>query len=59
MGSSAAPEDIFAENQVTMSKSCMQSYKSALSWWYAEKRAVMDPKTETWISSFIKGYKKP
>ena len=52
------PRDVFAENQVTISKSCMQGYKSALSWWYAEKNVAMSPTLEKWIAAFIHGYKK-
>jgi hypothetical protein len=50
--------DTFAENQITISSSCMQSYKSALGWWYTEQRVVMNPGIAAWITQFIKGYKK-
>jgi hypothetical protein len=50
--------DIFASGEVTVSASCMQGYKSALIWWYAEKKLKLDQAQNDWIDNFIKGYKK-
>jgi len=50
--------DIFANNKITISVSCMQSYKSALLWWYTENKINIDPKINEWIDTFISGYKK-
>lgn len=53
-------DDIFADKKATISASCMQGYKSALSWLYAEEDAnpPMSPAFEKWIAGFIHGYKK-
>lgn len=55
-----AQDDIFADKKATISASCMQGYKSALSWLYAEQEAnpPMSPAFEKWITGFIHGYKK-
>lgn len=45
-------------NQATMSGMCMGGYKSALKWWYKENNVVMDAETDSWLDSFILGYKK-
>jgi hypothetical protein len=50
--------DIFAERMVTISESCMQGYKSALLWLYAESNVIMDKTTDFWLNNFIVGYKK-
>ena len=34
--------DIFANNKITISVPCMQSYK-ALLWWYTENKIILDP----------------
>ena len=51
-------QTIFAENKVTISHSCMQGYKSALVWYYAEKEVIMDKTLNQWCDSFVDGYKK-
>ena len=50
--------DEFAEESITISASNMQGYKSALLWYYKENGIVMDPSTNDWIDTFVKGYKK-
>jgi hypothetical protein len=50
--------DVFAVNKITMSHACMQGYKSALGWYYAEHGCRMDPDLDDWLDNFIKGYKK-
>ena len=53
------PQDVFAENQVTISHSCMQGYKSALQWYYWENgKLSIDSEISTWANKFIDGYKK-
>jgi len=51
-------EDVFCTNSKTVSSSCMQSYKSALSYWYSEKGEKMGEREEQWILQFVNGYKK-
>ena len=51
-------EDTFAENEVTISHSCMAGYKSALVWLYSEKRLKLGAELNSYIDDFIKGYKK-
>lgn len=57
----ADAEDSFivdeADNEITVSASCMQGYKSALMWWYRQKNVIMDPKVEQMLDDFIMGYK--
>lgn len=50
--------DIFAERQITISPSCMQGYKSALIWLYLEKDHPWPPDIDSWVQTFIRGYKK-
>ena len=50
--------DVFAVNKVTMSHACMQGYKSALGWYYAEHGCRLDSLLDDWLDNFIKGYKK-
>jgi len=50
--------DAFANNRATISHSCMQGYKSALVWHYAEKGQTLDPLLNSWCDNFINGYKK-
>ena len=53
------PIDVFAQKKVTISHSCMQGYKSALSWFYWENgKKVINAEMNEWISKFIHGYKK-
>ena len=54
----AVANDLFASAEVTVSASCMQGYKSALIWWYAEKKLKLEDPQNDWIDNFIKGYKK-
>ena len=54
----AGAVDLFASSEVTVSASCMQGYKSALIWWYAEKKMRLEQAQNDWIDNFIKGYKK-
>ena len=55
----AGAVDLFASSEVTVSASCMQGYKSALIWWYAEKKKMrLKQGQNDWIDNFIKGYKK-
>lgn len=48
----------FADDQRTISASCMGGYKSAIKWYYDTKGVRMDDDTDKWIDGFIKGYKK-
>lgn len=51
--------DVFANNKVTISHSCMQGYKSALQWYYWENgKLTIDNDTNMWANKFIEGYKK-
>ena len=50
--------DTFANNRATISHSCMQRYKSAIVWYYAEKGQTLDPLLNSWCDNFINGYKK-
>lgn len=50
--------DTFANNRATISHSCMQGYKSAIVWYYAEKGQTLDPLFNCWCDNFINGYKK-
>ena len=48
-------EDAFAENEVTISYSCMAGYKSALAWLYGEKRLKLGAELICYIDDFVKG----
>lgn len=50
--------DLFADNQQTISASCMQGYKSALLWWYAEQGESLNADDSQWIQDFVQGYVK-
>ena len=50
--------DIFAQNKVTVSVSCMQGYKSALKWLYKNRKYVFTADMNQWLDQFIQGYKK-
>ena len=43
--------DTFAKNRATISHSCMQGYKSAIVWYYAEKGQTLDPLLNSWCES--------
>ena len=49
---------VFATNEITISHSCMQGYKSALGWYYRERNQELSHTISRWIDDFIKGYKK-
>ena len=50
-------EDILASNKQTISLSCMQGYKSALIWYYKQKKADFSSSLDTRLNSFIQvGY---
>jgi len=49
-------EDVFAERKITISASCMQGYKSALLWWYKEKKIIIDKDIDSHLNQLIKGY---
>lgn len=51
-------DDVYASSSVTISASCMQGYKSAILWYYKEKDVAMDPSINSWIDTFIQGYKR-
>ncbi len=53
-----ANDDMFADNRQTISSSCMQGYKSALLWWYAEKGQSLRVDESQWIQDFVQGYAK-
>ena len=41
-------ETCFADNEITISHSCMQGYKSALVWYYSEKGLTMASNLNEW-----------
>jgi hypothetical protein len=50
--------DIFAERSVTIASNTMQGYKSALVWYYKEKKVDFPVSLGQTIDNFITGYKK-
>lgn len=53
-GNNAATGD----NTVSISHSCMQGYKSALVWYCMEHGHKLDGEVNSWLDSFVHGYKK-
>jgi hypothetical protein len=50
--------DIFAERSVTIASNTMQGYKSALIWYYKEKKVDFPTSISQSVETFITGYKK-
>lgn len=50
--------DMFATNEVTVAHSTMQGYKSALKWYYEEKKVTMEAEVDRWLDTFVHGYKR-
>ena len=48
--------DIFAHNQVSISHSTIQGYKSAIVWLYKEHKISLSDECNSWSDDFIKGY---
>lgn len=52
------PTDYMRANIATMSASCLQGYKSALLWYYDERKVPIDEASDTWLNNFVQAYKR-
>ena len=58
IGGDEVTDDVFNDTKITVSASCMSGYKSALLWYYGQKKIYMDPEVDKWLNDFVQGYKK-